>query len=112
MVTGKTFSFEDAKQLGLVNEIFERDSFMERVMEYARQFCPPNKAAKAVGRIKRAVQTGWEIPLKPDSPWSAKISSCSSRATMQERVWLHSSRSGKPYLWGNSSSDCYPEREL
>jgi enoyl-CoA hydratase/carnithine racemase len=37
---------------------------MDRVMEYARQFCPPNKAAKAVGRIKRAVQTGWEIPIE------------------------------------------------
>ena len=58
MVTGKTFSFEDAKQLGLVNDIFERENFMERVMDYARQFCPPNKAAKAVGRIKRAVQIG------------------------------------------------------
>jgi enoyl-CoA hydratase len=64
MVTGKTFSFEDAKQLGLVNEIFESENFMERVLGYARQFCPPNKAAKAVGRIKRAVQTGWEIPLE------------------------------------------------
>ena len=48
-----------------MNEIFEGENFMERVMDYARQFCPPNKAAKAVGRIKRAVQTGWEIPLKP-----------------------------------------------
>ena len=64
MVTGKTFSFEDAKQLGLVNEIFERETSWSSVMEYARQFCPPNKAAKAVGRIKRAVQTGWEIPLE------------------------------------------------
>jgi enoyl-CoA hydratase/carnithine racemase len=64
MVTGKTFSFEEAKQLGLINEIFERENFMERVMDYARQFCPPNKAAKAVGRIKRAVQTGWEIPIE------------------------------------------------
>jgi enoyl-CoA hydratase len=64
MVTGKTCSFEDAKQLGLVNEIFERENFMEQVLDYARQFCPPNKAAKAVGRIKRAVQTGWEIPLE------------------------------------------------
>ncbi len=64
MVTGKTFTFEDAKQLGLVNEIFEGEKFMERVLEYARQFCPPNKAAKAVGRIKRAVQTGWEIPME------------------------------------------------
>ena len=64
MVTGKTFSFEEAKQLGLVNDIFEREKFMEHVMDYARQFCPPNKAAKAVGRIKRAVQTGWEIPIE------------------------------------------------
>ncbi len=64
MVTGKTFSFDEAKQIGLVNEIFDHDNFMDRVMEYARQFCPPNKAAKAVGRIKRAVQTGWEIPLE------------------------------------------------
>ncbi|HME31449.1 MAG TPA: enoyl-CoA hydratase/isomerase family protein [Terriglobales bacterium] len=64
MVTGRTFSFEDAKQLGLINEIFERENFMERVIGYARQFCPPNKASKAVGRIKRAVQTGWEIPIE------------------------------------------------
>ncbi len=64
MVTGKTFSFDEAKQIGLVNDVFEHDGFMDRVMEYARQFCPPNKAAKAVGRIKRAVQTGWEIPIE------------------------------------------------
>ena len=64
MVTGKTFSFDDAKELGLVNEVFPSENFMDRVMEYARQFCPPNKAAKAVGRIKRAVQSGWEIPLE------------------------------------------------
>ncbi|MGA2687493.1 MAG: enoyl-CoA hydratase/isomerase family protein [Candidatus Korobacteraceae bacterium] len=64
MVTGRTFSFDEAKQLGLVNDVFEGENFMDRVMEYARQFCPPNKAAKAVGRIKRAVQTGWEIPIE------------------------------------------------
>jgi len=64
MVTGRTFSFDEAKQLGLVNDVFEGANFMDRVMEYARQFCPPNKAAKAVGRIKRAVQTGWEIPIE------------------------------------------------
>jgi enoyl-CoA hydratase/carnithine racemase len=33
-------------------------------MEYAHSFCPPNKASKAVGRIKRAVQTGWELPIE------------------------------------------------
>ncbi len=64
IVTGNTFTFEEAKELGIVNDVFERDNFMQNVMEYARQFCPPNKASKAVGRIKRAIQTGWEIPLE------------------------------------------------
>ena len=64
MVLGKTFSFEEAKEIGLVNQVFDGSNFMEQVMSYARQFCPPNKASKAVGRIKRAVQTGWEIPLE------------------------------------------------
>ncbi|MCI0350345.1 MAG: enoyl-CoA hydratase/isomerase family protein [Acidobacteriales bacterium] len=64
MVTGNTFSFEEAKEMGIINDIFDREGFMENTMEYARQFCPPNKAAKAVGRIKRSVQTGWEIPLE------------------------------------------------
>jgi len=64
MVTGRTFSFDEAKQLGLVNDVFESENFMDRIMEYARQFCPPNKASKAVGRIKRSVQTGWEIPIE------------------------------------------------
>jgi enoyl-CoA hydratase len=64
IVTGNTFSFEEAKELGIINDVYERDNFTENIMEYARQFCPPNKAAKAVGRIKRAIQTGWEIPLE------------------------------------------------
>jgi len=64
MVTGNTYSFEEALEFGIINDIYERDGFMENVMEYARQFCPPNKAAKAVGSIKRSVQTGWEIPLE------------------------------------------------
>src|SRR5512142_525307 len=64
MVTGNTFSFEEAKELGIVNDIFPRDNFMGEVMDYAKQFCPPNKAAKAVGHIKRSVQTGWEIPME------------------------------------------------
>jgi enoyl-CoA hydratase/carnithine racemase len=64
MVTGNTFSFEEALEAGIINDIYERDAFMDNIMEYARRFCPPNKAAKAVGRIKRAVQTGWEIPME------------------------------------------------
>jgi enoyl-CoA hydratase/carnithine racemase len=64
MVTGSTFTFEDAQGWGIVNKIFERDGFMDDVLEYARQFCPPHKAAKAVGRIKRSVQSGWEVGLE------------------------------------------------
>jgi enoyl-CoA hydratase len=61
MVTGRTFSFEEALEFGLIHYIYEKESFWEEVMAYARQFCPPNKASRAVGRIKRAVVTGSEI---------------------------------------------------
>ena len=64
MVTGNTFTFEEAQEMGIVNDIFERENFMEEIMEYARQFTPPNKAAKAVGNIKRSVQSGWEVPME------------------------------------------------
>ena len=37
---------------------------MQQVIAYARQFTTPNKASRAVGRIKRAVQTGAEIPFE------------------------------------------------
>jgi enoyl-CoA hydratase len=64
MITGNTFTFEEAMEYGIVNDIYERENFMEQVLDYAKQFTPPNKASKAVGRIKRSVQTGWEIPLE------------------------------------------------
>lgn len=64
MVKGETFSFDRAKELGLVNEIFPADSFWEQALLYARQFCPPHKASKAVGLIKRAVQSGAEVPFE------------------------------------------------
>ena len=64
MAKGETFDFERALHLGLINEIFEAGNFPLQAMEYARQFCPPGKAAKAVGRMKRAVQTGWEVSLE------------------------------------------------
>src|SRR5438874_10883433 len=44
MALGKTFTFAEAKELGMVNDTFERDNFLSIVLEYARQFCPPNKA--------------------------------------------------------------------
>ena len=60
MGKGETFSFDRAKELGLVNEIFPVETFWDDVVLYAKQFCPPHKAAKTVGLIKRAVQSGAE----------------------------------------------------
>ena len=67
MATGQLFDFERGLELGLVNQVFETESveaFQSQAMDYARQFTGPNKAAMAVGRIKRAVQTGSEIPFE------------------------------------------------
>jgi len=61
MATGRTFSFEEALGFGLIHYIYERESFWDDVVAYARQFCPPNKASRAVGHIKRAVVTGSEV---------------------------------------------------
>jgi hypothetical protein len=37
---------------------------MDQVIEYVETVYYPNKAAGAVGRIKRSVQTGAEIPFE------------------------------------------------
>jgi len=63
MATGRTFSFEEAEEIGLVHYVYEKESYWEDVLAYAKQFCPPNKASRAVGRIKRSVVTGSEIPF-------------------------------------------------
>ncbi len=63
MAEGRTFDFEEALELGLINRIIDGDDFFDQVMEYARQFTPPNKASRAVGRIKRAVCSGVEVPF-------------------------------------------------
>lgn len=67
MATGQLFDFERGLELGLVNSLYQTDSigtFQSLVLDYARQFTTPNKAAMAVGRIKRAVQSGSEIPFE------------------------------------------------
>lgn len=67
MATGELFDFEKGQTLGLVNRIVDaKDAadFMKHVIDYARQFTTPNKAPRAVGSIKRAVQTGAEIPFE------------------------------------------------
>jgi enoyl-CoA hydratase/carnithine racemase len=67
MATGQLFDFERGLELGIVNQIFEAETgerFAELVHDYAAQFTTPNKAVHAVGRIKRAAQTGSEISFE------------------------------------------------
>ena len=67
MASGELFDFERGQQLGIINDIYETENattFLERVLEYARQFIAPNRASHAVGLIKRSVQTGAEIPFE------------------------------------------------
>ena len=65
MVHGQLMSMDAAAELGLVNHVWgdaelNGRAFEDAVIDYATQFVPPNRASKAVGRIKRAVQSGLE----------------------------------------------------
>ena len=66
MVTGKTVSYEQALDWGIVNDLFEgtADEFRAQITDYAKQFCTPNKAPMAVGHIKRSVQSGADLSLQ------------------------------------------------
>lgn len=63
MAEGRTFGFDEALELGLVNKIFDADGFLDAVLDYASNFVPPKAASRAVGRIKRAVCSGVEVPF-------------------------------------------------
>ena len=66
MVSGRNVDTAEALSLGLITEALEADSaeaFRAAVQAYAVQYTPPQRASQAVGLIKRAVQTGAELPL-------------------------------------------------
>lgn len=58
--TGRLIAFEEAQEYGLIQEIFESEDFFDQILDYARQFVAPAKPSKAVGLIKRAIQTGMQ----------------------------------------------------
>ncbi len=60
MATGRLISFEEAEDYGIVTDVWDEVDFMDAILDYARQFTPPNKASRAVGRLKRACQSGAE----------------------------------------------------
>jgi len=65
MATGRLMTMDEALALGIVTEVWDDEklagkTFADAVVGYAKQFVPPNKASRAVGRMKRAVQSGAE----------------------------------------------------
>ena len=64
MASGRLFDFEEAKALGVVTDVVEAadgDAFLAEVRRRALEYVPPGRASKAVGLIKRAVQSGGEM---------------------------------------------------
>src|ERR1044072_567827 len=58
MAEGVLFDFGKGLELGLVNQIIAAqtaEEFQQHIVDYAGKFTTPNKAAGAVGRIKRSV---------------------------------------------------------
>ncbi len=63
---GQNIPFEEGVRLGIINKYWECpkiEDFRRKVGEYAHEFTPPQKAALAVGRIKRSIQSGLEMGL-------------------------------------------------
>ncbi|MBL8606927.1 MAG: enoyl-CoA hydratase/isomerase family protein [Myxococcales bacterium] len=67
MVEGSKLTFGEAQTIGLVNKVWEastHEEWVRMVKEYAHTLCPPNSPSFAIGRIKRAVQSGGEMSLE------------------------------------------------
>jgi enoyl-CoA hydratase/carnithine racemase len=67
MATGRTFDYDEAERLGLVERQIEAPddaAFLEEVLVWARSFCAPGAASMSVGLIKRAVKGGLDLPLE------------------------------------------------
>jgi enoyl-CoA hydratase/carnithine racemase len=65
MVHGRLLTMDEAAVMGLVNQVWgeaelKGRTFEDAIIDYAAEFVPPNKASRAVGRIKRSLQSGLE----------------------------------------------------
>jgi len=64
MVTGRKLDVAAAHAIGLVHEVFPAEGFLDAVLAKAASFCPPHKASRAVGLIKRSVVSGLEMSFE------------------------------------------------
>jgi enoyl-CoA hydratase/carnithine racemase len=66
ILEGTNLDFERAQQLGLISEVWEapsRDTFLGKVIEYARKHVTAEKAP-AFGKLKRSLQAGLEMSIE------------------------------------------------
>src|SRR5262245_47218552 len=61
MSSGENLTFERGLELGLLNAVLPAEGYRDEVLRLAAQFCPPHKASRAVGLIKRSVVSGLEM---------------------------------------------------
>ena len=61
LLWGKVMGPDEALAIGLIDRVFEAESFMEEVLKFARKLA--SGAGKALGYIKVAVNEGIELPL-------------------------------------------------
>ena len=87
MCTGNLFSFEEAEEWGIVNDIYDGDaaSFREQMIDYCKQFTLPNKATKVVGNIKRCVQSGAEMSFESGLTLERRIAKGAVRQPRRKR---------------------------
>jgi enoyl-CoA hydratase/carnithine racemase len=67
MAAGATFDYDEAERLGLINGQIDAEddaAFLDAVLKQAASYCPPHRAPMSVGLIKRAVQSGVDLPLE------------------------------------------------
>lgn len=67
VLDGEKLSVADAHAAGLLNFVWQTDThggFLDQALAYARRFTAPNKASMAVGKLKRAVQAAYDLPVE------------------------------------------------
>ncbi|MEM9380679.1 MAG: enoyl-CoA hydratase/isomerase family protein, partial [Planctomycetota bacterium] len=67
MASGELVDYARAAELGLVDEVLDADdegSFLESVLAKVGAFLRPTHSSTSVGLIKRAVQSGVDLPLE------------------------------------------------
>jgi enoyl-CoA hydratase/carnithine racemase len=104
MVTGNTFSFEEAQELGIINDIFERDGSWKTSWNTPGSSAHPTRRQKpwaaSSARCRRAGRFRWSRRW----PWSARISSCYSRVRTRKKVWRLMWRSARRSSRQNNNS--------